>query len=147
MYYVDYIVTEVEHMLYEVEGKSSLFDYADLDKMLSFAIEFLDMPNDSLLTVRFSNDLEVAGFCDEVDIDAGEVEIELNNKLTLQEAIATVFHELVHCRQILEGRLVQGNPSTWDGVEYTGDYMLLPWEIEAYALEKQMCEAYNEQNN
>ena len=128
-------------MLYEIEGNAS-FSVEELDSMLCFAIKFLKMPDDSFLTVRFTNDISVAGYCDEVDIDELWVEIELNSKLSYDEAVVTIFHELVHCRQILEGRLVQGNPSTWDGVEYNCDYMQLPWEIEAYQLEKEMYDGY-----
>lgn len=128
-------------MLYEIEGNGS-FSVNQLDDILSYAIKFLDMPEDSTLTIRFSDDINVAGYCDEVDIDEGWVEIELNNELTYEEAIVTIFHELVHCRQILQGRLVQGNPSTWDGVEYTGDYWQLPWEVEAYQLEGKMYGEY-----
>jgi len=131
-------------MLYEIEGISSHFDVEELDSVVFHAIKFLSMPENTLLTIRFSDDIESAGYCDEVDLDEGIVEIELNNSLDLNETITTIFHEMVHCRQILEGRLVQGNPSTWDGIEYTCDYMNLPWEIEAYALEGRMYEEYRE---
>ena len=129
-------------MLYEIEGASNHFDVTELDRIVLHAIRFLAMPDDSFLTIRFSDKLNVAGYCDEVDIDEGWVEIELNNNLDLKEAITTIFHEMVHCRQILEGRLVQGNPSTWDGVEYDCEYMDLPWEIEAYNLEGKMYDTY-----
>lgn len=129
-------------MFYEIEGASKHFDVTDLDRIVLHAIRFLSMPDESFLTIRFCDKLNVAGYCDEVDIDEGWVEIELNNDLDLQETITTIFHEMVHCRQILEGRLVLGNPSSWDGVEYSGDYHSLPWEVEAYELEGKMYETY-----
>ena len=129
-------------MFYEIEGTSKHFDVEELDNIVLHAIRFLSMPEHAFLTIRFSDDILVAGYCDEVDIDEGCVEIEINNDLSVNDAIVTIFHEMVHCRQILEGRLVQDNPSTWDGKEYECDYANLPWEVEAYELERKMYGTY-----
>lgn len=130
-------------MFVEIEGDSSI-DLTILDKIVSFAQSYLQIDDNSWLTIKFSHDMEqdVCGWCDEIDIEEKWIEIEVNRNLSLRNLVTTIFHEMVHCKQILDGRLVQGCPSVWEGVEYDDYYFELPWEIEAYELEQQMVEAY-----
>ena len=131
-------------MIYEVEGKTKRSNLALLDEVLLFTSKYLGIQETAMLTVKFSNkfDDDVCGYCDELDIEEEWVELEINNKLDKETMLTTIMHEMVHVHQILKGRLVQGNPSTWDGVEYKDEYCNLPWEIEAYALEEKMVKEF-----
>jgi len=132
-------------MIYEVEGRTKNISLALLDKVLCFAQDYLGIKETAVLTIKFSRGLDehVCGYCDEVDIDEDWVEVELNTTLKRESMIATIFHEMVHVQQILTKRLVQGSPSTWNGIEYGNDYSELPWEIEAYDLEEKMVREFN----
>lgn len=130
-------------MFLEVEGDCPV-KMSMLDKIVSFAASYLQIDEDAWLTIKFSEQMEqnVCGWCDEIDIEEKWVEIEVNSNLCLIDMITTIFHEMVHCKQILDGRLVQGFPSIWKGIAYGGQYSELPWEIEAYRLERKMVEEY-----
>lgn len=132
-------------MIYEVEGTTRNISRKHLDKVLYFAQSYLGIKETAFLTVRFSKDFneDQCGYCDEVDIDEEWVELEINKGLDAKTMVETILHEMVHVKQILDGRLVQGNPSTWNGVEYDGNYNELPWEIEAYRIEEQMAREFN----
>ena len=131
-------------MLLEIEGDLPI-PIEELDQMVSFAASYLEIDEDAWITINFSDDMDenVCGFCDEVEINEKWIEIEVNAKLSVEELKTTIFHEMVHCQQILEGRLVQGSPSTWDGITYDQNYFELPWEVEAYELERKMVAGYS----
>lgn len=132
-------------MIYELEGTSRNISRKSLDKVLTFAQNYLGIQQTAFLTVRLTNDFKdyQCGYCDEVDIDEEWVELEINKTLDKETMITTILHEMVHVKQILEGRLVQGNPSTWNGIEYDCDYDELPWEVEAFALEQEMVKEFS----
>jgi hypothetical protein len=130
-------------MFIETEGKCPI-NMDMLDKIVNFAASYLQIVDDAWLTIKFSANMEqdVCGWCGEIDIDEKWIEIEVNRNLSLYNLVATIFHEMVHCKQILDGRLIQGCPSVWEGAEYDDYYFELPWEVEAYELERQMVEMY-----
>lgn len=128
-------------MILELETASPISDNL-LDEMFAYASEYLDIPEDAYIILRFGDLGEVSGYCDEEDIEENVVSVEINKRLSYKDIAATVFHEMVHCRQILSGDLVQGYNSKWKGDEYNGDYHELPWEVEAYRLEKAMVRGF-----
>lgn len=133
---------EKSYMFLELETKSPL-SQDRLDEIFVFADDYLTLPENAYITLRFVDLGEVAGYCDEEDLEEGMIAIEINSGIdTEEELVRTIFHEMVHCRQILEGSLVQGNPSTWKGIEFDGPYGELPWEIEAYKLEGDMVNEF-----
>lgn len=130
--------------MYEVYDKPKGLDYETLDAIVYHACSVLDIEND--ITITFDDmGPYIAGNC---DVEDGVVELTINTKsLTTKNEIAlTIFHELTHARQILDGRLVQGDgltPSSWCGIIYTCSYDKLPWEVEAYYMEKRLLESFN----
>jgi len=74
--------------------------------------------------------------------------IHLSNKLSLQELIEPLIHELVHINQIYEKRLAVSRAGNilWEGKIYRVDqsrmtfkeYRNLPWELEAFYKQKEL---------
>lgn len=130
-------------MLYDVENMSHNVSLENLDCILTFSMDYLDFDTDIPLTISFEVDYdEQSGF---IEVDEDEIVLAINPKLEGEELVRTVFHELVHAKQILTGQYVPGEgklPGTWNGVMYTCDYYDLPWEKNAYALEEKMCGEY-----
>lgn len=60
-----------------------------------------------------------------------------NNKLALEQSGITLAHELVHIKQMLNGKLNMNNDGfiMWCGKQFSNDYDYLsrPWEIMAFA--------------
>jgi hypothetical protein len=127
-------------MFYEVEKMSHQVSYDDLDSMLTFAMDYLEFDTDVPLIISFEVDNEQqSGF---IDVDEDEILMNINPKLTGEELVRTVFHELVHAKQIQSGQY-DPNDSTWGGVMYTCDYWNLPWEKDAYQKEEEMFIEYS----
>lgn len=90
-----------------------------------------------------------------VEIEIALKDPETGEKLDKEVILQNIAHELVHAKQMLEGRLIDsglvflpaGDCMTlakkviWNGQDYTGvPYDQQPWEEEAYALESQVKE-------
>lgn len=125
-------------MIYYIED--TVLSEIELDQALSFAQYFLGLSDDILLNIKyFSGDEKSWGYCDQED-DNMEFTIEINKSITKEEMIETLFHELVHVRQISTGQY-NIDEKTWDGVKYDCEYADRPWEIEAFSLQSKI---YNE---
>lgn len=71
-----------------------------------------------------------------IDMEDGEFTIEINKRLVTKSIIKTVIHEMVHVQQYVEGRLTQ---TEWMGRPHPDlPYRELPWEIEAFAREREL---------
>lgn len=112
---------------------------------------------DVIINVEFNKklDSDAGGYCSgegkEIDIEiATHIQGEKCPKADIQRYIA---HEMVHAKQMLEGRLVDHGlqigtagdtqvlykAQTWEGEVYTNTpYEKQPWEIEAYKMEEQV---------
>ena len=113
----------------------------------------------------------VQGWC--LDIDKNASHIEIDKRLKGDDFITCVLHELVHVKQQFKGELkeLNGKAKKWkdeihigllnysnmDKVEsekikkialdknvFVSDYMDLPWEIEAYAMQETLLIEWNE---
>lgn len=79
--------------------------------------------------------------------DVGEITIRKQKKL--KHSISTVFHEMAHCQQVVQGRMVpKAGLTYWHNKPYVIErgmsffkYWKLPWEVEARKLERIL---YNE---
>jgi hypothetical protein len=133
-------------MFYEVEGAlPGVLSEEAIDKIMSFGMIWLDIPGHTEVTLIFDEDLVASktdGWADEVEADEGLVDISIRPDMSYEDLVATIFHELVHVRQIVRGELIQASPSIWNGKAYKGDYLELPWEKEAYELEHKMVSAF-----
>ena len=69
-------------------------------------------------------------------------EIELHNKVSIKELVTNLCHEMVHQKQYARKEMndgdVQSGSAVWKGrkVNPNTDYYNLPWEKEAYRMEK-----------
>ena len=126
-------------MIYYVEEKPSILTNQYLDKVVSFSYDYLGLSNN--LTIDFSEDL--GGTAGYVDLEDEEITVCINPEQSILEITRTIFHELVHAKQMLEGRFEEAhakNPPVWEGKPYYGEtYFKNPWEIEAYLIEEQMA--------
>lgn len=123
-------------MIYEVVNQPKRIETALFDSAVSFACKYLKLDVD--LTIEFETlQKHQCGFC---DYDEDEVIVTIAKRLSKNEAIRTLFHELVHVKQYADGRLDHGYK--WHGQVYEDDYANLPWEIEAFDLEEKMVEAF-----
>lgn len=125
-------------MMYYANNKPKQITFELIDAAINHAVDFLGL-QDVMIEIDFEKLGNVAANVD-YDEDENTIEIVFNKDLCGKgdEFERTLFHELVHAKQILDGRLELGNPSKWMGIIYTCSYYELPWEKEAYALEEEM---------
>lgn len=128
-------------MIYEIHtGKK----YQKIvDKAMSFIIDHLQIPEDVFVEISFESLADDnCGGCVDMEHD-GEYhifEMDINKKLTEDEIVTTLFHEMKHVEQTATGKLDQ---SIWMGRDYSGvDYSELPWEKEAYEFESRAISIY-----
>jgi len=72
-------------------------------------------------------------------------EIEIEKKMSDQEIITTVCHEMVHVKQYARKEITD-TKGYWKGNIITEDQIavMFPWETEAYRLEKYLTIKFNE---
>ena len=74
--------------------------------------------------------------------------IELDNRLDHKQYLITLFHELMHVEQRLRNRHQQRFmpkfTNKWMGevVPQDTSYRDEPWEVEAFAMQEELCNAY-----
>jgi hypothetical protein len=78
------------------------------------------------------------------DRHTAEIELAKNTteKLTLEEMMVNLAHELVHAKQFFRGEL-HPNLNRWKSLDYHNvAYSRQPWEKEAYKLEDQLFQQF-----
>lgn len=131
-------------MMYYAESVPQEIALESLDKMIAFACKFLDLEVEEL-NITFEPMDATAAYVD-TDCEEEVVEMSINNQLhkVAGELERTIFHELVHVKQVISGKLNTVSPARWLGKTYEGtSYYDLPWEKEAYALEEVMYQEWN----
>jgi hypothetical protein len=123
-------------MIYEAINQPKKLETDLLDRAVLFACKYLKIDLDLVIEFETLSKGQY-GFC---DFDEDETIITLAKRLSVKDAIRTLFHELVHVKQHVDGRLERGY--IWCGRVYECDYTELPWEIEAYDLEEKMMEQF-----
>jgi hypothetical protein len=134
-------------MLYSTYRKPRKLSKKLLEETLTFAQDYLDLPYNTYVNIEYlSQESELHfGFCMDMDKKELEYSIEINRNTSIEQMTATLFHELVHVKQYIDGRLVSGegrSPATWFGIPIYEEYDNQPWEVEAYALEKEMVKEF-----
>lgn len=102
----------------------SYADMAAYELQIGSAIYIIDLPK---------SDAGADGYmCPNVD---GSFSIYIKKGIARKLAVLTMLHELVHVRQMLDGRLVyldgKGFKVLWEGQVYDKQDSLNPWEVEA----------------
>ena len=127
-------------MFYEVENEPKKLSLDLLDRAVLFASDFLELSTLDFLNIEFETLKKYqCGFC---LYDEDEVIITVAKRLSVHEIIVTIFHELIHVNQYVDGRLEQG--SKWLGKVYSCDYDELPWEKEAFEIEQVMMKQFGD---
>lgn len=117
------------------------------ERALDFAIEKLRLPLDYDLQIDFLRNLGRSTTFGGTIGDHEEAVIEIKNTLCEKTAIAVLFHELVHVKQMSELRLKSAIgflPNIWEGKEYPDEmpWEERPWEIEALLMEKKLLKDF-----
>ena len=97
-------------------------------------------PNNAkcFVTISLNRNLEHGdGFC--WWEDESDYAIEINSKLSGDDFLTTVFHEMTHVKQYVKGELFDGDIfyKTHD------EYINQPHEIEAYRVQEELLELWN----
>ena len=85
---------------------------------------------------------EVVGFC--MMEDKNQFEIELDKKLSIKDMVTALCHEMVHVKQFARKEMVDGvetGVARWKSktIPLDTNYWDLPWEKEAYRMEKKLA--------
>lgn len=135
-------------MIYFVGKLPKRFESFDFDRVVLFAHEFLELPENLELEIEFvALPKNMQG---EADYEDELATIALNSRIKKSELIPTIFHEMVHIKQIINKDLIVGvgNKRTkWKGKYFQGDYYDFPWEVEAFKLEEDMMNLFEEKKN
>jgi hypothetical protein len=132
-------------MLYEIHTGKKYTKV--IDKAMGFVIEHLDLPNNVWVDI-FINATKDNSCGGAVDMEKDEdgyhhFHVDINSKLSHDEMIVTLFHEMKHVEQTANGRLDQ---TIWEGKDYSNvAYLDRPWEKEAYEFESRTILLYREQ--
>jgi len=132
-------------MLYEIQtGKKHA---KVIDDAMSFIINHLDLPEHVWVDifVKTNHDGSCGGAVDVEDDEWGyhHFHVDINSKLSHDEMIVTLFHEMKHVEQTANGRLDQ---TIWEGKDYSNvAYLDQPWEKEAYEFESRTILLYRSQ--
>ena len=73
-----------------------------------------------------------------------EFEVEIHNRLSVEDYTETLLHELWHVYQHVTGQLKDKyNKRYWKGIDHSKtDYADQPWEVEALSMEKILYREY-----
>jgi Zn-dependent peptidase ImmA (M78 family) len=123
-------------MIYEVNSMPKSISYDFLDSVVSFAADYLNLDIDIIIEFKRLKKYQ-HGFC---EYDEEETIITISNKLDVKEITSTLFHEMVHVKQHVNGQLLRGY--IWLGKTYDCSYNELPWEVEAFELEQKMMSEF-----
>ena len=130
-------------MFYHVKKRPVNISFEFLDEVFTFAEYFLGFDEDLMITIDFKLlDDNVYGYAEPEDTD--EYIIEVHSYLTEKDVVKTIFHELIHVKQFLDGKLDEDG-MTWMGIKYKSTsmpYRELPWEEEAHRVEGLMSKEF-----
>lgn len=128
-------------MIYCCITKIKPIDTKELDRILAFASVYLGIEDDVCVNVIFSKTCNADGYA-AWNEDEDVYDIEINSRLSKDDIIRTIFHEVVHVKQIHE-KLLEPDDRIWNGVDCSElNYDEYPWEIDAYVVENELMEKY-----
>ena len=93
----------------------------------------------------FKKDEGAVGFCGMTDNNR-TFEIEIDKKMGINELVTTICHEMVHVKQYARNEMNDGivkGRARWKSkyIKMDTNYWDLPWEKEAYRMEKKLADA------
>jgi hypothetical protein len=129
-------------MLYEIHtGKKHA---KVIDDAMTFIVDHLDLPDnvwvDLFVVANKDGSCGGAVHVEEDEWGYQHFHVDINSKLSRDEMIVTLFHEMKHVEQTANGRLDQ---TIWEGKDYSNvAYLDRPWEKEAYEFESRTILLY-----
>lgn len=131
-------------MYYYIDNRPSSLSMDFLDEVLDFGQYYLGLDSDFIIKLVFLSDLgkQVWGYCNGIEDE--DYVIEISSNINTSNMVETIFHELVHVKQIIDGRLDEDG-RTWKGKTYDTTktpYKELPWEVEAFRLQRLMTKEF-----
>ena len=135
-------------MAYEVSNIPKRLSEELLHRAVLHAVEFLDLDDVDFEIIFDTIGKEQCGYVDYEEADSEcdleeEILVYVAKRLPANEILRTIFHELVHVKQYVAGELTSEDEiMKWNGGVYIGAYELLPWELEAFALEEEMMKTF-----
>lgn len=127
-------------MIYYTTNLPKKISIESLDEAIVFASKYLGINDEVLLNISFTSSIHpVFGFYEGLDDD--EYQITINSKISYEDIVETLFHELVHLSQHIRGDFDQ-DMRMWKGKRYDSSYLDLPWEKEAFYHQEIMMEGY-----
>ena len=129
------------------------YDVEDYINAVAAVLDLDKYMGDLRIELKRKCDADAGGFCygevDDIDIEiATHV---MGEALPIEQIKINIAHEMVHAQQLASGRLLDHGiqivndclvkVSEWDGEYHTNTpYDDQPWEIDAYAREKEVME-------
>lgn len=145
-------------MIVDIVNNSKRYDYIyDAIDWVSKELKINRRKNyvEIYITKKALTQYECDGFVSEIH-KRGELksfEVLINSKQSKKEIISTLFHEFVHIKQMLRNEFAMINESNykWKGRNVQPSryklYSNLPWEKEAYMMEKLLYQKYINTSN
>lgn len=120
-------------MRYTVEGGNAK-QRKIVDAAMSYVIQLLNIPDDIFVEIT----LGVFSSHGVMQTSPRRFEIEVHKRVSNEEIVYTIFHEMKHVEQMVHKRLQHGWLTIiWEGVDHSNTpYFECPWEKEAYNFEK-----------
>lgn len=92
------------------------------------------------VNVELTKDIDIDGECS-TGAERNEFDLVINKKLTGDDFLVTIFHEMVHVMQYAKGIMKDlnqdGTKVYWRGYDYSNyQYRRQPWERQAYRMQE-----------
>ena len=94
---------------------------------------------DVVIELQSELDDQLGGYCygDCEDVHISLARRSHSQQYSYNELLRNLMHELIHAKQLILNEIAHDDPKYTDT-----DYMLLPWEQEAFSCESELCEIY-----
>ena len=119
----------------QITEKKRIIEYCE--NALAYFLTDLSKQIEINLTVLKELDGQAFGYCsgDETSVEIEIAKVSDGYKLSLNEMMLNLAHELIHAKQFIKGDLASSG-KIWRHVDYsTVPYSIRPWEKQAYMFE------------
>lgn len=107
-----------------------------------FYAAFLKIKTKKTITIQLQKGVLAEGGNGVTGIEGDLIMIAIDSSLKHNELIRTLAHEMVHAKQLADGRLIF--PDTWCGKRMNVSYLKRPWEIDALSKQELMARHFLE---
>lgn len=137
-------------MMYCVEFMPKKLKQTDIFKAIDWVMLELELPDHIDISIEFkhlSNGEHAAVINEDYDSDEDDAwvfNIEVSKHLEKEDVVRSIFHEMIHIKQMSQGRFKCVNGCYyWLGKKVPElNYMDRPWEVEAFEYEEKLLDKY-----